>query len=124
MVNDQLRDTRVYLPSHLRRTESEIHSTAEQLTTQWSRHSKAKSVLAYTEAHMGNAIVRPYTHQGRDGFLVTTAGPPLTKEQIDDLKEASVEYELRQAERMCENQNSNWFVNQPVAVGSRPRRHA
>ncbi|TID26627.1 hypothetical protein E6O75_ATG01120 [Venturia nashicola] len=71
-----------------------------------------------------DAIVRPYTHQGRDGFLVTTAGPPLTKEQIDDLKEASVEYELRQAERMCENQNSNWFVNQPVAVGSRPRRHA
>jgi hypothetical protein len=45
------------------------------------------------------------------------------KEQIDDLKEASEEYEQRQAERMSENQSTDWFVNQPVAVGSRPRRH-
>lgn len=51
-------------------------------------------------------------------------GTNTSKEQIDDLKEASEEYEQRQAERMSENQSSDWFVNQPVAVGSRPRRHA
>lgn len=64
-----------------------------------------------------DAIVRPYTlhvrrmfphslHapltdvlQGRDGFLVTTAGPAPTQAQIQDLKEASREYEDRIAER-------------------------
>ncbi|KAF2435545.1 hypothetical protein EJ08DRAFT_645837 [Tothia fuscella] len=68
-----------------------------------------------------DAVVRPYTHQGRDGFLVTTAGPPLTKEQIEDLKDASREYEERQAERTAEQANE-WFVNKPVAVGHRSRR--
>ncbi|KAF1982706.1 hypothetical protein K402DRAFT_339650 [Aulographum hederae CBS 113979] len=66
-----------------------------------------------------DAIVRPYTHQGRDGFLVTTSGPALTKEQIQDLKTSSQEYEERQAEKEgCDG----WFVNQPIVVGQRQRR--
>ncbi|KAF2264968.1 hypothetical protein CC78DRAFT_494381 [Lojkania enalia] len=70
--------------------------------------------------HCGpDAIVRPYTHQGRDGFLVTTSGPPLTKAQIDDLKESSREYEEKQSRRADE---ADVFVNQPIAVTQRIRR--
>ncbi|KAF2119443.1 hypothetical protein BDV96DRAFT_345492 [Lophiotrema nucula] len=70
--------------------------------------------------HCGpDAIVRPYTHQGRDGFLVTTSGPPLTKAQIDDLKISSREYEEKQSRRADE---ADVFVNQPVPVSQRIRR--
>ncbi|KAF2186209.1 hypothetical protein K469DRAFT_573586 [Zopfia rhizophila CBS 207.26] len=70
--------------------------------------------------HCGpDAIVRPYTHQGRDGFLVTTSGPPLTKAQIDDLKESSREYEEKQSRRADE---ADVFVNQPIPVGQKIRR--
>jgi hypothetical protein len=76
--------------------------------------------------------------QGRDGFLVTTAGPPLTrvgilatcfadqtnantpKEQIEDLKDASREYEQRQAEKAGEGQDC--FLNKPVPVSGPGRR--
>ncbi|KAF2682927.1 hypothetical protein K458DRAFT_419161 [Lentithecium fluviatile CBS 122367] len=66
-----------------------------------------------------DSIVRPYVHQGRDGFLVTTSGPPLTKAQIEDLKISSQEYEEKQSRIANE---SNVFVNQPVAVHQRMRR--
>ncbi|PSN72417.1 hypothetical protein BS50DRAFT_251140 [Corynespora cassiicola Philippines] len=70
--------------------------------------------------HCGpDAIVRPYTHQGRDGFLVTTSGPPLTKAQIEDLKLSSQEYEEKQSRRADE---VDVFVNQPIPVGQRIRR--
>ncbi|KAF2654697.1 hypothetical protein K491DRAFT_631546 [Lophiostoma macrostomum CBS 122681] len=70
--------------------------------------------------HCGpDAIVRPYTLQGRDGFLVTTSGPQLTKAQIEDLKRSSWEYEEKQSRRADE---ADVFVNQPVAVGQRLRR--
>lgn len=65
-----------------------------------------------------DSIVRPYTHQGRDGFLVTTSGPPLTREQIEDLKESSAAYERRQSGVVEEDA----FVNRPVSVGHRSRR--
>ncbi|KAF2084335.1 hypothetical protein K490DRAFT_49543 [Saccharata proteae CBS 121410] len=71
--------------------------------------------------HCGpDAIVRPFTHQGRDGFLVTTAGPPLTKAQIQDIKDASREYEERQAERATDETEP--FVNRPIPVGQRGRK--
>jgi hypothetical protein len=70
--------------------------------------------------HCGpDAIVRPYTHQGRDGFLVTTAGPPLTKAQIEDLKESSRAYEEKQS---GQSGNNEVFVNQPIPVVQRVRR--
>ncbi|KAF2503342.1 hypothetical protein BU16DRAFT_546324 [Lophium mytilinum] len=73
--------------------------------------------------HCGpDAIVRPYTHQGRDGFLVTTAGPPLTKAQIEDLKDASRDYEEKQA--MRGEGDNDIFVNKPIPVGQRLRRSA
>lgn len=60
-----------------------------------------------------DAIVRPYTHQGRDGFLVTTCGRPLTKEQIEDLKVSSQEYEAKQSRRAQEEEE---FLNRPIHV--------
>ncbi|KAF1917690.1 hypothetical protein BDU57DRAFT_514065 [Ampelomyces quisqualis] len=70
--------------------------------------------------HCGpDAIVRPYTFQGRDGFLVTTIGPPLTKAQLDDLKESSREYEEKQSRIANE---SSVFVNAPVPINQRIRR--
>ncbi|KAL6707252.1 hypothetical protein ACN47E_004240 [Coniothyrium glycines] len=70
--------------------------------------------------HCGpDAIVRPYTFQGRDGFLITTVGPPLTKAQIDDLKLSSREYEEKQS-RIADE--SNVFVNAPIPINQRIRR--
>lgn len=70
--------------------------------------------------HCGpDAIVRPYTFQGRDGFLITTIGPPLTKAQIDDLKLSSREYEEKQSRIAGE---SNVFVNAPIPINQRIRR--
>ncbi|KAF2663947.1 hypothetical protein BT63DRAFT_461065 [Microthyrium microscopicum] len=67
-----------------------------------------------------NAIVRPFTLRGRDGFLVTSTSPPLTKEQIEDLKELSRQYERRQAEKA--GLDPDWFLNKPVPMSSNSRR--
>ncbi|KAK8201628.1 hypothetical protein IWZ01DRAFT_443130 [Phyllosticta capitalensis] len=72
--------------------------------------------------HCGpDAIVRPFTHQGRDGFLVTTSGPSLTKAQIEDIKIASKEYEERHAQRTSEDEGEP-FVNKPIPVSPRGRK--
>ncbi|KAF3007615.1 hypothetical protein E8E13_008132 [Curvularia kusanoi] len=70
--------------------------------------------------HCGpDAIVRPYTFQGRDGFLVSTIGPPLTKAQIEDLKISSREYEEKQSRIAGEH---DVFVNAPIPIHQRIRR--
>ncbi|KAJ9141624.1 hypothetical protein NKR19_g7400 [Coniochaeta hoffmannii] len=43
------------------------------------------------------ATVRPYTFEGEDGFLVTTPGPALSDEQINDICLKSREMWERQA---------------------------
>ncbi|KAF2753438.1 hypothetical protein EJ05DRAFT_505077 [Pseudovirgaria hyperparasitica] len=68
-----------------------------------------------------DAIVRPYQYQGRDGFLVCTSGPPLTQAQIQDIKNASREYEERLANR-AGAVPTGYFVNQPVPVSHKLRR--
>ncbi|KAF2399592.1 hypothetical protein EJ06DRAFT_531137 [Trichodelitschia bisporula] len=67
-----------------------------------------------------DAIVRPFQHQGRDGFLVTTSGPSLTKEQIEDIKQASYDYETTQAVNRTEE--ADWYLNKPVYLLQRGRR--
>ncbi|KAI9711358.1 MAG: hypothetical protein M1812_007207 [Candelaria pacifica] len=68
------------------------------------------------------AIVRPYTHQGRDGFLVTAPGKPLTKRQIDDLITMSKQWEEQAAARMSSDAEEENYVNRPVPVAQRERR--
>ncbi|KAK3403199.1 hypothetical protein B0T20DRAFT_344463 [Sordaria brevicollis] len=43
------------------------------------------------------ATVRPFTREGEDGFLITTPGPCLTDEQIDDICIKSKEMWEKQA---------------------------
>ncbi|KAJ5489882.1 hypothetical protein LT330_003234 [Penicillium expansum] len=59
-------------------------------------------VLGHIHYFLGpSATVRPYSYQGRDGYLVN--GVPLTREQIDDLAVMSREYEKQEATRMAHN---------------------
>ncbi|KAJ5094059.1 hypothetical protein N7456_009920 [Penicillium angulare] len=70
-------------------------------------------VLGHIHYFLGpSASVRPFSYQGREGYLIT--GPPLTREQIDDLAAMSREYEIQEALRMT-NQNGN---NNGIYAGS------
>ncbi|KAL8833392.1 MAG: hypothetical protein Q9170_004302 [Blastenia crenularia] len=51
-----------------------------------------------------DASVRPYSYQGREGYLVLTPGPPLTESQIEDLQNLSRQFEQQAAERMTARQ--------------------
>ncbi|KAI9698884.1 MAG: hypothetical protein M1820_007305 [Bogoriella megaspora] len=68
------------------------------------------SVKLQTALALRNTLI---TWQGRDGFLVTSSGPPLTKEQLEDLRQDSKEYEEQQAARVNEGTDD---PNQPVVV--------
>ncbi|KAI9684483.1 MAG: hypothetical protein M1829_002293 [Trizodia sp. TS-e1964] len=65
------------------------------------------------------AFVRPYTHQGRDGFLVSAPGKPLT--QIDDIREQSRAWEMQTAARMSSDGDGYAYLNQPVHISARER---
>lgn len=70
------------------------------------------------------ASVRPYSYQGREGYLVITPGPPLTESQIEDLQNLSRQYEQQAAERMTASQGQSEefaFINRPVQVQQRRR---
>ncbi|RAH47987.1 uncharacterized protein BO95DRAFT_408890 [Aspergillus brunneoviolaceus CBS 621.78] len=57
-------------------------------------------VLSQIQYFLGPAAsARPYSYQGRDGYLIT--GVPLTRDQIDDLAAMSREYERQESLRMA-----------------------
>ncbi|CAN8105932.1 unnamed protein product [Discula destructiva] len=65
------------------------------------------------------ATVRPYTRKGSDGFLITTPGPCLSDEQINDICEKSGERWEREAmERGTLAQNAKRPYHQPVIVAA------
>ncbi|KAH7358286.1 hypothetical protein B0T11DRAFT_330105 [Plectosphaerella cucumerina] len=74
------------------------------------------------------ATVRPYTNDGEDGFLITTPGPCLTDEQIDDICTKSKEFWERQAEAKALEADKPLKrpLHQPVVIsrgsGDGPRR--
>ncbi|KAL9126601.1 MAG: hypothetical protein Q9217_004375 [Psora testacea] len=72
-----------------------------------------------------SATIKPFSFQKREGYMITNAGSPLTKNQIEDLKRMSLEYEEKEAIRMMSRSgsvNSNEvYVNQPIPV--QQRRH-
>jgi len=63
-----------------------------------------------------NAFVRPYTHLGRDGFLVT-APNALTKSQIDDIVAMSRKWEEQAASKFSPEPDEA-YINQPIPVSS------
>jgi len=83
-------------------------------------------VLGHIQFFLGpSASVRPYTYQGREGYLIV--GVPLTHEQIDDLAAMSREYERHEAARMTNRepsprQSADQYINELIPVGQRPAR--
>ncbi|KAL1962085.1 hypothetical protein VTN77DRAFT_613 [Rasamsonia byssochlamydoides] len=86
-------------------------------------------VLGHIQYFLGpNASVRPYTYQGREGYLIH--GVPLTREQINDLAVMSREYERQEAARMTNRacvdnagrQSSEPYINEIIPVNQRPPR--
>ncbi|PWY84541.1 hypothetical protein BO94DRAFT_102216 [Aspergillus sclerotioniger CBS 115572] len=80
-------------------------------------------VLGHIQYFLGpSASVRPYSYQGRDGYLII--GVPLTREQIDDLATMSREYERQESLRMAgdagtsnSTRQSEPYINEIVPVG-------
>jgi len=65
------------------------------------------------------ATVRPFTRDGEDGFLITTPGPCLSDEQIDDICVKSKEmWERQAAARAQPNQEKPLKrpLHQPVII--------
>ncbi|KAJ9636163.1 hypothetical protein H2204_005435 [Knufia peltigerae] len=85
-------------------------------------------VLRQMQYHLGpTATVRPYSYQGREGYLIN--GRELTKEQIDDLKRQSREYERQQTIRMSgrpmtTTESPERDINEPIVVTIGSRRSA
>ncbi|KEF62638.1 uncharacterized protein A1O9_00611 [Exophiala aquamarina CBS 119918] len=81
---------------------------------QLSRHI----VLRQLQYFLGpSATVRPYSLHGREGYLIN--GTPLTKEQIEDLRRQSHEYERQQTIRMNGKAVADAAepdINEPVIV--------
>jgi len=81
-------------------------------------------VLRQIQYFLGpTASARPYSLQGREGYLIE--GTPLTREQIDDLKVLSQQYEREAAMKMTANDDpspdtngnsSNLDINQLISV--------
>ncbi|EHA47374.1 hypothetical protein MCOR27_006912 [Pyricularia oryzae] len=58
-----------------------------------------KVIVAEIRYYLGpEASVRTYQNEGEDGFLITTPGPCLSDEQIDDICNKSREMYKKQAE--------------------------
>ncbi|KAI1270176.1 hypothetical protein F5Y18DRAFT_6108 [Xylariaceae sp. FL1019] len=67
------------------------------------------------------ATVRPYTREGEDGFLITTPGPCLSDEQIDDICLKSKELWDRQAAAKVQQSQSKVLkrpLHQPVLISN------
>ncbi|KAK5031223.1 hypothetical protein LTS07_004958 [Exophiala sideris] len=83
-------------------------------------------VLRQIQYHLGpTATVRPYSYHGREGYLIN--GRELTKEQIDDLKRQSKEYERQQTIRMAgrpiaSTDSAEPDINEPIVVTINGRR--
>ncbi|KAI8629932.1 hypothetical protein F5Y19DRAFT_474876 [Xylariaceae sp. FL1651] len=73
-----------------------------------------KVITQELQCYLGpEATVRPYTRQGEDGFLITTPGPCLTDEQIDDICLKSKETWERQAAAKTQ-QNADKPLKRPL----------
>ncbi|KAH6674140.1 hypothetical protein B0J14DRAFT_32040 [Halenospora varia] len=95
-----------------------------------------KVIMQDIQYYLGpDATVRAYTHQGEDGYLISTPGECLTDEQIDDICRKSKEVWEKQAAARSNKESDRQLkrpLHQPVLVSrgsrsdhsSRPRRHS
>ncbi|KAK4177694.1 hypothetical protein QBC36DRAFT_386481 [Triangularia setosa] len=67
-----------------------------------------------------DASVRPFTREGEDGFLITTPGPCLSDEQIDDICVKSKQLWEKQAAARAAGSSSKSLkrpLHTPVSLG-------
>ncbi|KAK3988322.1 hypothetical protein QBC44DRAFT_329575 [Cladorrhinum sp. PSN332] len=75
-------------------------SSSSSMNKYWIPHLDIhkKVIQSELQYYLGpEATVRPFTREGEDGFLITTPGPCLSDEQIDDICIKSKEMWERQA---------------------------
>ncbi|KAK0728408.1 hypothetical protein B0T26DRAFT_637050 [Lasiosphaeria miniovina] len=75
-------------------------SSSSSMNKYWIPHLDIhkKVITQELQYYLGpQATVRAYTREGEDGFLITTPGPCLSDEQIDDICVKSKEMWERQA---------------------------
>ncbi|KAH8893437.1 hypothetical protein GQ53DRAFT_805608, partial [Thozetella sp. PMI_491] len=75
-------------------------SSSSSLNQYWlpNQEIHKKVITQELQYYLGpEATVRPFTREGEDGFLITTPGPCLSDEQIDDICVKSKEMWEKQA---------------------------
>ncbi|KAK4113868.1 hypothetical protein N656DRAFT_788764 [Canariomyces notabilis] len=108
-------------------------SSSSSMNKYWIPHLDIhkKVITQELQYYLGpEATVRPYTREGEDGFLITTPGPCLTDEQIDDICVKSKDMWERQAAARSSGSSSKPLkrpLHQPVVIskagaGESPRR--
>jgi len=86
--------------------------------------------IIFSQLHLflgPSASVRPYSYQGREGYLISSPGITLTRKQIEDLQTLSKEYERQCSLRMTGTSDPNseaqdTYINEPIPVAQRERR--
>ncbi|KIW43144.1 hypothetical protein, variant [Exophiala oligosperma] len=83
--------------------------------------------IRYRRQHSSSRGADTHQFQGREGYLIN--GRELTKEQIDDLKRQSREYERQQTIRMSgrpmtTTESPERDINEPIVVTIGSRRSA
>ncbi|OIW23637.1 hypothetical protein CONLIGDRAFT_649661 [Coniochaeta ligniaria NRRL 30616] len=97
-------------------------SSSSEMNKYWIPHLDIhkKVITQELQYYLGpQATVRPFTREGEDGFLITTPGPCLSDEQIDDICVKSKEmWERQAAARAQPNQEKPLKrpLHQPVLI--------
>ncbi|KAK0719721.1 hypothetical protein B0H67DRAFT_454711, partial [Lasiosphaeris hirsuta] len=97
-------------------------SSSSSMNKYWIPHLDIhkKVITQELQYYLGpDATVRPFTREGEDGFLITTPGPCLTDEQIDDICVKSKEMWERQAAARASSKSDKPLkrpLHQPVVI--------
>ncbi|KAK3325608.1 hypothetical protein B0H66DRAFT_130398 [Apodospora peruviana] len=97
-------------------------SSSSSMNKYWIPHLDIhkKVITQELQYYLGpQATVRPFTREGEDGFLITTPGPCLTDEQIDDICVKSKEMWERQAAARATSSSDKPLkrpLHQPVLI--------
>ncbi|KAI0156959.1 hypothetical protein GGR57DRAFT_75592 [Xylariaceae sp. FL1272] len=103
-----------------------MNMSSAQMNKYWIPNLEiSKKVLTQElQYYLGpEATVRPYTREGEDGFLITTPGPCLSDEQIDDICLKSKELWEKQAASKAQQSQSKVLkrpLHQPVLISKSP----
>ncbi|KAK4139868.1 uncharacterized protein C8A04DRAFT_40391 [Dichotomopilus funicola] len=92
-------------------------SSSAAMNKYWIPHLDIhkKVITQELQYYLGpEATVRSFTREGEDGFLITTPGPCLTDEQIDDICVKSKEMWEKRAAARASSGTSNKVLKRPL----------